>query len=1145
MLGLKQDIGIDAVMDIMPNMLKVKESGKIMVESALRSFKKFAEARTAEGFAQWFPKQKDGDNTNPLRDIKIGGVALENLWEIEPKELTDPAYKVLKDGVRATVKTAMNLASAVTLKEMIDMRVTTNDLMNDIVDNGFTTLWGEFDDELNIRVGKTAVKKAVRGGKYVPEAVFRANAGRLLLRELELKLSKKLTVQQRPDIEMALGVLVINNILPKRAKDVDTVRRGVVFVKNDKLVYEHIAVKDEDVSKSKSIRVMNLETLSKDYMREVGEMGTVFEFATAREEGDISLTPIAKKKADATIRNSDVPLATPAKNYLDRQGEQSWEFVGLEEYIHAAQNMSTTEDGSDYVEIIKEQLLGSLEELIASTQAMDMESKLAKYKAEELIIERMLQAHALVGDGQKFYLGWDYTLSGRSMMTNKLVNPQASGISRFLVAAEDMMNTIDTKEVTQAELEHIELAIAQAMGIGIDKLKPESALTELRNKYVHIVKGPEGLTLKWGKNERLQGLVNDAEFNLGSVREMNGVLFENTDPSAVSQLHDDSKTLLHVVQAVELLRKIRAGDETIITNLALEGDGITNGMAFTLMQMGWTKFTEGMLGRAGVYGGDSNIASHGEFKENKGKDIYEAPLKILNTLLDKKAHAQIDDVIGGAWRNFMKNPVMIFIYGAGLKNITEAMAQSLIVGNSYIPGGLARGKLETLLEISGLKDIKPTYVKYAIKDGELISTKLNEDELNDDEKKLYAYLSEYQVGLLTKAIDEKLGDLFAESFKSTFGPVIEFRKALQTVEEVNYTIFKMNFNKKVKDKLAGRETSVKGVMGELTIAELTDIKSEMLSEGTYYATEAAIEGGLVDYWKTENKEGESNQISVTINTSTFQSGTGYSRNYNQAIKELVANVGAIGVTTVHAADGSVMITGHVMAVLNIYDALMMGTDLTKNTKQLQKMNESFYDINMTHSMLGKAVEKMEFMLGKREGLEMDPEMASQVLGDLERILGPVEEGESVLDLVGDVIHTLRSIDTARRDLVEQELVVNQYAAAGDIKGYEAKGKTTEELVDKRYAVFAEEGADTAVLEGLEWLVDSVRAGIVQEVATEAPVKQDGAKMAKEIRALAIDLFTSGDKGPRKIMEQVASEMTGTTIGKTLFKDMFENLKEGC
>jgi hypothetical protein len=406
----------------------------------------------------------------------------------------------------------------------------------------------------------------------------------------------------------------------------------------------------------------------------------------------------------------------------------------------------------------------------------------------------------------------------------------------------------------------------------------------------------------------------------------------------------------------------------------------------------------------------------------------------------------IDTIIGGKWRNFLKDPVMIFIYGSSMKNIRKAVAMSLIVGNSYIKGGLALGKVDELVELSGIKPMI-AYKKYNKDTGMLENIDVR--GMSDEKKAMYAVISERDVNKMAREIDKKIGDAFEESFKEEFGELIEFRQALKTIDQLNYLVFKSEINKKLAERGVQRIT-------ELPPKEIEGVYAELLEEGTYYGANNAT-GGVQDYVKLETVKNDDSKMRITVGMSEYQSKTAMKDLVtSKFMKEFVANVGAVGVTTIHDIDGSVMIEGHTEDVLNIYDALMLGVNAEINDRQTKQMNKTFTDINARHSILGKSVKKL---LSNIDKINFTSLRAAESLGhykdmesDLNRIFG-YEGIDHVLDLINpdnpnSVFEILKKVNENRKAMEGQEVLANQYYATDLIEGVKVKLENVETVFDK-------------------------------------------------------------------------------------------------
>ena len=992
-------------------------------------------------------------NDRDIVNYKTGNRWTDQTTDLKDKidaPLADSIGKVLnsKDpDVKAKVNDAMNMASMLTMKSMIDYRMENSSKLEDDVKATFGIVLGEIGTaEYDARVED--VVNMIRRGKAIPTSMFARSAGSEAIRQLELKFDTKLSRQVIRDIETTLGEVVIDNMLPKSDKILTINRMVVAEVQSGEGTELELTepIEQQEGVESTAVRVMDLSKLDKGYTKELAEAAMVFEYMGDRSDGMIDLEPVLHDETKLT-RNSDMPVSEDTVEYLNAQGSNKYKFNREFAEVWA-------EAGED-VNALKEMILGKKEDLIANTASQNVESELAKYESEELEIERMLMAYELV-ENEEFYLGWDYTVSNRNMIANKMLNPQNSKISRFLTGMEDMRMQKDMNELTQAHLDMMNIASAQAIDIGIDKTTDVNALEELKEEFGEFKKTEDGVTFEVAKGKEW---VYEGGVTLAKVKEATGL---------------GSGHVMHAYQAYKLAEQVLNGSESIDTSLALEVDGITNGMASTLMQVGLTEETRELLEKAGVYIG-SSVKGHGEFIDNGGVDIYSTPIDgiqsamvtgitdTISTILGanskdievlrnvdstREEYEAAEKSINKKWRNFMKGPVMIFIYGASMKNIRRAIARSLITGNSYIKGGMQSGKIAEIAELAGMryeekldrsgkvvarvlindakgKSYPLTYKKYDAEKGMLVRTS------DTDVKNIV--LEEWMIGMLTSAIEKNIGKAVEDSFKKSFGPAVKYRKALKTVNELKYVLSKV----RLAERLNGKKYH------DLSKEELTEIKNRMRDEGTYYGSENPV-GGMQDYFKEkDNLRDEVEPIQVKIHTKNFQSANGHAKLVNRILKEMGSNVGAIGVIDIHAVDGGVMIKGHRAKVLNLFDALILGLDPEVNKEQIQALNEAFYQINMEHSIIGKAVESTVEMMKKvdiTKAMEI-PGLASEIEEDLRRIQ-EADKDASVVELIHGMVESieeLKNIDIARRAMMEtQGVQVNQYygtdlveAKAGD------------------------------------------------------------------------------------------------------------------
>lgn len=1040
------------LMSVMPRIIKESPEGEAMLTRALETLAKFTDDRAKVVI----PVQEGSgeENLNPLLKSYTGNKIAQVINSTDPE-------------IQKVVKRAMNIASIIIYGEMNNARTLNYEQMTDYLNGAFASLIPTGEQSLPTPLLKK-LTAMIKKGQIVPEATYHDAAGQRFLKELEAILNTStITVQEKADITKALGALVVGNLIRPNTH-MDGAERKVLAT-NPKTGELEIRDITAAVEGSVAIKVLDISGIDKTT---VDSAASVFEFASEKDEGTISDKPI-RVPFGKKVRNGVTKISKKAAEYLTKQSSNALKFSDDFAQIW--------EEADKDVNKLKKFILGDLDTILEDASVMDAESIIAKYEADELDIERMIMAYELVGNNE-FYVGWDYTKSGRNMIANKLVNIQNSKISRFIIGYKGMKHTLTKKDgkYNKKDIHHVKVGLAQAFDIGsIDKTSDEKAFKDLEEIILITEEGAEFINSPKGR--AFKKMVDT------------GTL------AAIRQIKPDISTseIMHVYQGLQLVKRLAAKEDNIETNLAMEVDGITNGMITMLLQMGWSLFTKGHLQRGGVYDKTSGLKNHGEYKtrtEGDTNDIYQAPIPVLTERFKPETTDLINKIVGTNWRNFMKDPVMLFIYGASLKNITAAVARSLIVGNSYIKGGLSDGKIADVANLAGmtLEQLEKTgmleYKKYDRKTGKYV--------VGEKGNPKHAYLSEFAIQKLAKEIDKKIGGVIASGFESTFSEIIDFRRTLKTVEQMNYLIFRSEFDKKVK-------ALKKNNLGELTSDELDIIFEKMQKEGTYYSANNAS-GSQQDYIKYGSKAGtEAQTIRVAVPMHKFQ-GNGAKKinatELNQQIKEFIANVGAVGVVTVHDIDGTTMIEGHTDAVLNIYDALMMGVNSDANSKQIIGMNKAYFNINTRHSILGRATKKLLKNIDMLDPEFITPEMANDFIKDFKRITEtPTKESldpEALLDMVRD---TLTKTHESRKALGEQDLIINQYYVTDDVPGYEAKAGTEVEGVFNSWEseVVAEEL--NKVMDGLNKVLQQSLHPKKVEAKTDSGIinKEEGAETAKD------------------------------------------------
>lgn len=1041
------------ITDIMPRIVRNMENSEERISGAINALKQYERDRVQHNKTEGITKRFMTQSLEDSRAV-LSRLGLDKLFSDE--------------AITPMVEKAVNITSMLTLADMIDTRRLKGEQLDEFVEGAFGKLWSEDSETKDRDISK--LKNEIRKGNLVPIATYASKAGRRLLEELEIKLDTK-TAQDRMDVIQALGMIVVDNILANsQTKDSFKIRKTVAGMTEDGV---HIKGEEDPVNVQMPIRVMMLDGLTDNQIKKVGDSAIIFEYAREHTDGMIGLTPTTFEYGKLG-RNSDVPMSNSEIDYLNRQNSIEWKFS--EDFT----KMWETEFNKD-LDALKKAMIGTKENLVKNTNVNEIESAIAKYDADDLDIERMMMAYE-IANGNGFYINWDFTISNRSMMNNRMINPQNSKLSRFIVSAKDMRNNVDAPEKSisqrQKDLNNINLGFAQALDLDPDKFTDETVIEKLKKDYIDISLDNSGKYSVKVKNDKLKEVMRSKD-TLTALNKVMGVSPEH---------------IMHVYQGISLAQKIVNG-EKLETNLALEVDGITNGMMSTVAQIGLNDRTAGYYIKCGTYlsGHDTlngeTIESHGQFKEKGGVDFYQTPaVKFVDELNTSRTMNEDPDakeselykvvnylVTGNTqdtakadkkWRSFLKPLVMVFAYGASMYNIGLKGSDDLAMGivtKLKKPSDMVRamdifikqGSVESALNKKNRKLANAIgIVQRELPKIERKSYDLKTGRFEKDSNGEY-YLDDRLRNAMTLIINESIGSKLETAFNSEFAPITEYRKAIKAVNHINYLASKQAFKNTARDMFGTENYS------KLTKEQERAVKDKLLAEGTYYGS-YNTNGGMQDYFKTEqdaNHSSETITVNLTQGMSKFYSGKIVNPSkINQIVKMITSNVGAVGVIDIHSIDGSTMIKGHIKDVLNIFDALVLGTDYETNNEQVKFINQMYYDILMNHSVLGTAVEKVakkeiQQLLGQYMK-EMNQADKEELINDLRRIFNINGISISIIQKeMSKVLNTLDEVDSSRRELVNTPAKIKQYYV-GD--SFEAAEWSPKELTG-RYAVWNNEG----------------------------------------------------------------------------------------
>ena len=545
----------------------------------------------------------------------------------------------------------------------------------------------------------------------VPEASFRQTAGKNILKSLNIKLAKDIDSQLEDQIIAALGLMAVEaarssmQFKSEEAKYIGKDAQGVDIISNEKF------------PGSKGYRVTSVKFANdEDSARLIAAASALEYLSTDPRKIPVSLVPIADLVyGEATVRGKRTLMPKEVVDYINSQQNKPRYFT---DEFKALYDMLNGDREAFY-----EALLASDEDIRVMPDAAKI-TALGNRKADKMVIDNMLHTYELIHNGKAdeevaFYLPWDYTVSGRYMIDNVLLNPQNSKISRFLTQMTGMKSKM---RVEDGKLNEFDFAlfrggIAQALDMDIDKDSDANVFDKLAKNMIDIKDDgtftfPDPATIK------------DADMRHHSVSLKRAIArLEKGEAPNLTMFPVNER--MHVYQVVAALVAMKAAKgKSFDHNLVIEMDAITSGMILTLLQIGTTDAMK-LLEKGGAYSKSGKVVSpyknHGEYLGDGGYDMYRTPAESLRLLLEKagdkkeaeavalrverqKKNSSIPDmteseltasrmsnmeklidkfVIKGndkKWRSLMKPLVMVYIYGASMSSIKKKAGFEIGVG---------------------------------------------------------------------------------------------------------------------------------------------------------------------------------------------------------------------------------------------------------------------------------------------------------------------------------------------------------------------------------------------------------------------------------------------------------------------------------
>jgi hypothetical protein len=560
-----------------------------------------------------------------------------------------------------------------------------------------------------------------------------------------------------------------------------------------------------------------------------------------------------------------------------------------------------------------------------------------------------------------FFMKYFVSRVGRLFIDNNTINPLQNETIRHLIGLKHYNVTVDGTELRQ----QYKLAIAQAFGVPIDKQSMEKSLKAFNEILASTADAVDALrsdTL----TAKQETLVKEALKGKEGIRTFEALL----------SLRDYSVT------------------EPFHTNIAIETDAVTSGVAIGMMQ----SLLDSAEDRLSVgVRTDGNTESYAEWRGQPGHfDLYEklamAWTKHIANIEEKDpslvpTSMGIKNLLGDfgtvefateLGRKFSKDPLMITNYGSAVKNALYSLGSKVI--SSFYSKLVKADNPETvyreMADILGLK--------YDPKVKESAARALG---VPLEMKPQDFVLSHQQETALREAVRKTYGAGLSLALKERLGRFMTFRDNINKAFQVMFYAFEAKFIKELakKKQELKRNLSIKEQEEVLeSIRPYFPVAKGVLSEGLDDAI-LIIKGGLRRQYP--NKK---NNYSIAYRNQQQYGrplkntrGTKYLSSFAKAYEFL--NPGAAAaVSQIHNLDSAInQAMLKAFEAMNIHDAgnYNLG-DVIEGTKEA---NKAFLELNMSHSIFQETWDSYHRIL---ELAQNDSEIAKDFANALDNVFRP-------------------------------------------------------------------------------------------------------------------------------------------------------------
>jgi len=825
--------------------------------------------------------------------------------------------------------------------------------------------------------------------------------------------------------------------------------------------YASIAAKTSSANvEHAGIDMIGLGELGKKLVTSKNMYTTFNEIADEYTDGtflkEVKTEPISEKKpVEHRVIAKLYNIKQQAKDIVNKGRQQAWrmDFAAIELFKTMEKEVK---EHLGYVEAtsITDPKTGEISKVIPSMSYVDEQNQLAKNNSIDLklkLLDSLYQRIKDEGEDTDLFFEYFYGANGRSYLDNTEANPQNDKFNRFMLGLSSNGTEVDLSNENADSTKVFYIALAQAMGEGIDKMTIEDS----------VAKGKEWLAK--GSEEIIKTVKEDTKWEPEAVgHTLQGIL---------------------AVQAYE-----QSNGEPFETNLVIETDAVTSGIILKLLQLPLVKKSieevKNLLKRGGIiFEGDENYDDFENIGTNgligKGQlDLYrmlaqkysgainqfheEEKWKVdvndktktwapktnarRKRLLDVLANPENgimpeftteEAKIKGQLRSIFKPVVMVFGYGGGItsiknafiSNIVEEFPTKLLKEKRAVIEAKRKGEPLPKTPITDLLKALNPKIDFSINDirtKDILDTKMGKNSLRD---------------ILVKDMVALYGDTLETALTEVFGPeLVNANKTINNAFRMMFRIFNVRYQEKITEfkKDNGRNPST-----EEKAEMLLDMQKEFPAIAPPFAK--SNEKGII----VDQRISADTQIKAQTLGNFDRNGGQKSISVNAVLKEFEEAISAGNVVPIHYIDASIMGNTflNVDGITQVFDAIV--ANLNNATEANADYNKQAIEVSRDYSLTGKVLESL---------LESFNTIGNDLNKDLFNELGRsgnetygIKESDDIYLGVSDVIRDLETLHkdatNARDELFSYNIKSDHMTGLGavvEIKGTEKTDKSLEQ-----------------------------------------------------------------------------------------------------